>query len=497
MKGDKSNLRLGIIWSVSGRLLISGLKFFSVPLLLNHFGEEKYGLIALAISINIYLRIMELGFNTGNVRYISHWLAEGKIHLIKKLVESSLLFYGFIGVFNFGVLMILGLYSDQIFKLDSESNEILQKLILILSVTALFSWFFSVTSHILNAYKKISYDEQLNIVSNVLIFLGVIITILLDLSIVYYFIIYGICSLIPIPFRIYKIKELNSTISFIPRWNKQVFKQVFFYSIGIFSMGFFSMSAQNLRPIILGMQASISTVTEFKIIEQIASIILMLTNSFLSVLLPFATKYISEGNTNAQKKIAFDGTRYLSVFLVLLVFGLISISEPLIEAYVGQKYIHLSYWLNIWALTLLGYHNMALSSLILASSNIKAITYFTALSSVISITISWFLAPIYEVGGVVIAFLVYIILHMLFLYIYYIPKRLKYNSSEIFLKSFLFPVSIGMAAYLMLLFFNNYINLTNPFYLILFNGSLFVMLYISITLCTTLKVKEIKKMLVD
>ncbi|MBO6573732.1 MAG: oligosaccharide flippase family protein [Balneola sp.] len=497
MGRDKTDARKGLIWSTFGKVLNAGLKFLSVPLLLNHFGEEKYGLIALALSIDIYLKIMDLGFNTGNVRFISHWLAKGKANSIVKLVEASQLFYGIVGLINFSILVVLAFFSGQIFNLDPESSEILQKLILIISVTALFSWFFATTSHILNAYKRIDFNEKLSMVTNILIFAGVLITIGLNLSIAQYFLVYSLSIIVPIPLRILKIKTLNDSISFIPRWNKEIFLEVFSYSIGIFSMGFFQMSAQNLRPIILGIQAPITAVTEFKIIEQVAAIIIMLTSSFLSVLLPFATKYKSEGNVEAQRKIAFDVTRYLSVFIVLLVFGLISISSPLIEVYVGKKYVHLSFWLNIWALTLLGSHNAALSSLILAGSNIKKISYFTAISSTLSILIAWFLAPIYSVGGVVIAFSVYILFQMIFYYIYYIPNIMNFNSGKIFVNSFLYPVIIGTGAYFISLVISNILGFQNPYLLIMFNGTLFVALYTSMTLCTTLKLKEIKYLLVD
>lgn len=495
MSDDKSLVKKGLTWSISGKVLNAGLKFISVPLLLNHFGEEKFGLIALAISVNIYLRIMELGFSAGNVRFISHWIAESKHLKVKQLVETSFLFYGSIGVINFLILLGLSYFAGSVFNLDQESNRIFQKLMLILSFTALFSWFFSVTSHILSAYKKIDFDEKLKILSNILIFIGVLLTIFLDLSIVAYFLIYVLSLLILMPVRLWKIKQINNSLSFLPRWHKVVFKEVLSYSIGIFLMGIFQMAAKNLRPIILGIQAPIVAVTEFKIIEQIAAVITLLISSTLTVLLPFATKYVSKKNIKAQNKIAFDVTKYLSVFLVLLVFGLISISKPLLEVYVGLKYVHLHYWLNIWALTLLTSHNMAISSLVLAGDNIKTITYFTAISSIISVAFAWYLSPIYEVGGVVIAYLIYSILQTLFYYLYYIPQRLKLNSIGIFVNSFIYPLIVGLVAFCGSFILSMFINLQNPYAIIIVNGTSFVFLYILITLFTTLKIKEIKSII--
>lgn len=495
MSQNKINVRKGLIWGTCGKVFNALFKFISVPLLLTHFGEEKYGLIALALSINIYLKIMELGFNTGNIRFISHWLVEGQKDKIIKLVQSSILFYGLIGIVNIITFTVLYFFCQSIFNLDVESTLIFKRLIIILGIIGFISWIYTITIHILSAYEYIGFNEKLNLLSNVFVFAGVLVTIYLSLSIETYFILYGIALLAPIPFRILKIRKLEPEIIFFPKFDKPVFNEVFRYSIGIFAMGFFQMSVQNLRPIILGIKSSLEAVTQFKIIEQVVMVILILTGSFMSVLLPFATKFKSDNNIFAQKRLAHDVTRYLSVFLVLLVFGLISISAPLLEVYVGAEYRHLSLWLNIWALTLLGNHNGALSALVLAGSNIKSLTYFTIISSTSVLILTWFAASFFGIGGVIVCFLIYVFLQLMFYYIYYIPKVMHFNSVQILVNSFLYPLGIGVFSYSIAQFIMFNFEVLNNYWVILLQGGIFTMIYLFLTSFTTLKPKEIKGLL--
>lgn len=496
MSNDKKTARKGLLWGTFGKIINAILKFVSVPLLLNYFGEADYGLIVLALSINVYLGIMELGFNTGNIRFISQWLAEGKDQKIYRLIKSSLFFYGIVGVLNFLILIIMSIYCQEIFDLSDSRTIIFKDLLLIIGVSGFFSWFYAVTSQVLIAYKRLDYDEKLKLLSNILVFTGVIFTVTFDLSIVEYFIFYAVALLIPIPLKVLKIRSIDMEIRFFPNWDKDIFNEVLNYSLGIFSMGFFRMSIMNLRPIILGIQGTLSEVSQFKIIEQIVMVIILLTSTFSAVLLPYATKYRSENNIEAQKKMAYSVTKYLSIFLVLLVFGLISISQPLLEVYIGKEFTELSIWLNIWALTILGSHNAAISSMILAGSDIKPIIYFTAFSATVSLAAAWFSAPVYGIGGVVCSYSLYVILQLSFYYFYYIPFVMKFNAGQIFIKSFTYPLFIGLISYFLIDFSIMIFQFKNPYVLILAQGIGFTVLYCLLTLLTTLKPKEIKTLIV-
>ena len=137
-------------------------------------------------------------------------------------------------------------------------------------------------------------------------------------------------------------------------------------------------------------------------------------------------------------------------------------------------------WFNLWLLCILGTHNQAISSLILSGDDIRAISYSSIVASVVGLTLSWILIPKYQIGGVCIAFAVYMMIQMLFYYVYYWPVKMKINSYRVLVKCFL-PFSLLGGALAIVVMNINF--LENTFMRFFMKGGLFAILFISMTLC--------------
>src|SRR5690606_35490023 len=76
MSSDSSVKRIfsGSAWGIMAKILDAAAKFVTIPLLVGYYGKVDYGLIALAFSLNAYLRLMDLGMNVGSVRFFSMWV---------------------------------------------------------------------------------------------------------------------------------------------------------------------------------------------------------------------------------------------------------------------------------------------------------------------------------------------------------------------------------------------------------------------------------------
>jgi O-antigen/teichoic acid export membrane protein len=483
------------LWSTVGRIINAFTKFFSVPLMLTHYGKENYGLLALAFSVNVYMQIMDMGFNVGNVKFIASWIPKNKKEEINQLIQSSLSFYGVIGVLNFIFLLIVAYFSKSIFNLSYENDLVLKKLFYILAGSSIISWVFSISNQILKAYEKIDYDEKLTLVTNILIFILVLFTIKYNLSLTLYFLIHSILLLSMYPARLYKCKRLNSNINFKFKWHPKVFKEVIKYSATVFFLGIFQFSASNLRPIIIGIQSGISEVTDYRIILQITSLILIFTGSLMGILLPMTSKLDPVNDIEVTKKIVNEYTKIISLLISSLVFGLILISKPFIIIYIGEEFLNLRIWLILWALTFLGSHLTAISAIILAHKSLKPITYFTMFSSIASIAICWFLSPFYGVGGAVISLIIYTFLQLLFYYIYYIPVVMKFNSLEIFVYSFFIPALIGFISFVLIHYIFSSIIFDSEIAEIVTKALLFGLFFLLLTNFMSIRLNKVSKIL--
>jgi len=442
--GSAKKIARGAVWTTMANIINGIYGFISVPLLIVYFGKSNYGLIGLALSVNIYLNLMDLGLNSTNIRFFSNWLAKGDHSKVNKLFGTSMSFYGVVGLLNAIIMVIVGLFSRQIFHLNEEQGTILMHLFFILSISAFISWYTSCFDQLIKANEYVGWTEQVTLLAKLLQCLVLILTLTLRFGIETFYALTTFSMFIVIPFCVDKIKKLCPYIKFHPHFDKVLFKQILPYSLNIFSFGIFQFSFYNLRPVFLGLQSTPSEITDFRVMNGIAGIVMMLGGSFISILLPSVSKAVAQNNKKAIDHVVYDGTKYISILLCFCSFGVISVAPELLNIYVGPKFSYLTIWLVLWLLILTESHNQAISSLILAGSNIRAITYSSAIASIVGLLVCWFTIPSLKVGGAVIAFLVYNTFQILFYYLYYWPRKMHIDSWRVFRVSYAPYLLIGI-----------------------------------------------------
>lgn len=437
----------GVYWTTILNVVNAVYGFISVPLLISHFGKSEYGIIGLAMSVNVYMQLMDLGFNSTNVRFFSSWLANGQTDKVRKAFSTSLSFYGVVGLLNALVLLVVMLNSSSIFHVNAEQDSILKGLLGILMISAIVNWFTSCFEQLVKATENVAWVQRLTLLPKLLQIVVLIATLSCGFGIHLYFLLTTLSLLAIIPFLVKRIKRDIPYVTFRPSIDITILKEILPYCLNIFSFSMFQFSFYNLRPVFLGMQGTLESVADFRILNGIISIITMLGGAFTSVLLPSTSKLIAGHNNEAYYRMAYDGTKYISMLICFFCFGMMSVGSEVLTLYVGTDYLYLIPWFNIWLLCSLISHNQAISSLILAGSDIRAISYSTAFASLAGLAVSWFLIPRYQIGGVVIGLVVYSLIQMLFYYLYYWRKKMAISSSRVFFYSFLPYVVSGLLCY--------------------------------------------------
>lgn len=477
--GSAKKIASGVIWSLVLNMVNAIYGFISVPILINYFGKNEYGIIGLAMSINVYMQLMDMGFNSTNVRFFSTWLAKKNFIKTRKLFQTSLAFYGVIGIINGLVLLIVSFFSESLFHLSAEQDGILKDLFYILAVSSIISWYSSCFDQLIRATENVAWIQRRTLLPKLLQVAILFVTVYGHLTIGWYFFLTTFALFAILPLSISKIRKEAPHISFMPKFDKTTFREILPYCLNIFSFSLFSFSFYNLRPVFLGIQGSVESVADYRVLNGIVGVVSLFGSSFLNALLPSASKAVVQHNRDAYYRIAYDGTKYITIVLCFCAFGMMTVGHEVIKLYVGDSFLYLVPWLNLWLICTLGVHNQAISSLILSGTDIRAITYNTVIASVIGLVLSWFLIPYYQIGGVVIAFIAYLLIQLLFYYLYYWPKKMAINSGKVFMKSFSPYVVLGTGLYFIT---NMLVTIkTSTLVIFLIKGSVFAILFIAFT----------------
>lgn len=473
--GSSQKIANGFLWTVVLNIVNVVYGFISVPILLSYFGKTQYGLIGLATSINVYMQLMDMGLGSTSLRFFSAWRAQGDIEKVRESFQTSFAIYIIIGIVNALVLLLVSFFSDVIFNVTPEQNIILKDLIKVLMISAFVGWISSCIDQLIRSTENVAWIQKRSLLPKIFQIFVLIVTIVFKLSIIMYFALTAFSILLILPMSFRKIRKELPYISYVPKIYKDVFTAIKSYSLNIFSFSIFQFSFYNLRTVFLGMRGSVDSVADFNIMGGIATAVTMFGGAFMGALLPSTSKVMALHDEEAYYRVAYDGTKYISIILCFCCFGMMTILPDVISIYVGAKYLYLLPWIYLWLLCTLGNHNQAISSLILGGTDVRAVSYSSALASVIGLTASWILIPYYNSGAAVIGYALYMVFQILFYYIYYWPRQMKINPIKVFTYSFIRYVIYGFVGFILCkqlpLFSIHWINV---FYL----GGVFALFYI-------------------
>lgn len=484
------------IWGVIAKVLDAIIKFLTTPMLLLYFGKEDFGLITLAISINVYTNLLDMGMNTGSVKFFSRWLDNHEYKLLDRVSRTSITFYLIIGFINSLVFLLLAIFADSIFNVTAEQIGVFQNLMLILAVSSIFNWSTYVFYQLLVADEKMGLIQRIFSARSILLLLITIFTISLKLTISQYFAGYILVNVfIIVPYYVL-CKKYKLITSLLPAFYWKNFSVILNYSLAIFAIGIFQLTATQSRPIILGIfsKSGMNILADYRIIEVFPAFIISIGGMIISIFLPKASKYIAEKDKAQIEAFAYRGTLYTSIITSVLCFLIILVSKEILALYIGVDYEHLYVWMSLWVFTLtLSLHNSPVSSLVLVSGKTKKLVYMTAISCVVSIIINILLCNIFNVGSAVIGYLVYIVMQMSFYYLYFNRKVLNLKSWNVF-KSFAIPFFLALFLTLGVELLN--IKMDNLYYQSLSKVVVWLFLYgLLLVLSKCISLRDVKQLL--
>lgn len=442
----KSNYYINsFFWSTLAKVLNAILGFISIPLLLGLYGKAEYGILSIATACNGYMHLLDLGMNTGAIKFFSQWIAEGKMDVIDKVARTNISFYLLIGCINIVGLITLALWGENLFSITHLQFLQLRTCLFIIALFSVFSWITTVFNQLLVSNKQIAFTMQMQCLQTVLkmLLIFVVLWFNLSLSIYFFFLTFILASLL-IPYA-YKSYRSNLISSFFPANYWLDFKIVITFSLSIFALSLFQMTATQSRPILLSMFApnAASVVAEFRIIEVIPMFIIMVGLTFSSIFLPKASELVTRKVHMEIENFAYRWTRLTSILANILCIPFVLSSKDILAAYVGDEYSSLSVWLSIWCITaLIQIHTTPGNSLILACGKTKLLVLTSAVACLISMLINIAFCKYIGVGSAVIGYFVYVLIVISMNYIAYYRKILCLNNLKIAL-SFIIPTIIG------------------------------------------------------
>ena len=432
-------------WTTVSKVLNALVGFISVPLLMEMYGKGNFGILSLATACNAYMHLLDLGINTGAVRYYSMWKKSGDESKLHNVSHSNLTFYLVIALVNALLLCGIALFGENWFEITPDEFQNLRACLFILAAFSVFSWSTTAFNQLLVADRQMAFTMKMQTIQVILKAVLIVVAITAGIPLrLYFLLLTAVMASLIIPYAI-KSRRDGLIDSLRPEWHWIDFKPVLVFSLSIFALSIFQITATESRAIVLGIRAfdGSNDVADFKILSVVPSLIITIRTSFSAVFLPRSSEMFLKKNPEDIRKFSYKWTVYTTVIANVLCFPFMLCAAEVLTAYVGTDYAILAPWLVLWCVSaLIQIHTTPTNSLVIASGKTRALVITTAAACVISIVLNFLLCRRYGAGSAVFGYFIYVVIVIGLYYVYYYKKLLSLSRWKM-LRCFLAPTAIA------------------------------------------------------
>lgn len=436
------------------------INFFLFPFIVKYVGLEEYGIYLLVGAFVGYFGLLDFGVNKALVKYVAEFNAKDDEETVNRMLNSSFLFYLFIGAVIFILVMIIGTFYVHAFNIDSGNIEKARYIAYLTAIGALTSWPMRTFGAVMPGLQR--YDISVIIafiVSNVTAVATVII--LQNGG--------GILDLIFWGIVIGSVGQLGTVIlvqRFLPylklRREYMTFttmKKIFRFSSVIFISQISALLILGTDRIVIGAFVSVGAITLYAIASKLNKLISSVNDLSGSSLLPAATELEALDKQSKLKEMVFRGGKYRCALVLAVTSTIFMLVEPLIRYWMSSdpenlsEYmtmvhptrVYISYWFIIASTGTIG-------AVLLAKEIIKEIMIFNILIGISNLALSLVLVQYYGLFGVILGTVIpYLVIQPL--WVLYMIKLIEIGYKDYFSKVILptYPISLLVIAVLWLL----------------------------------------------
>ena len=331
-----NELKVGSIITYINLIISTIIPLLYTPIMLRILGQEEYGLYSLSNSVISYLTLLNFGFGTAIIRFISKFRIEGDHDKIEGVTGLILSIYGIIAIIVCIVGFLLTKGTGLFFGTGLTVNEIqrLKVLMVIMTVSTAISFPVSVLSSVSVAYEKYIFRKMVDMITTIA-------TPILNLIVL--FLGYALIGLgIQLIYGIIFIWYCKQKLNVVPRFKDMPFymvKEILGFSIYVFASSIIDMLYWATDKVLIGAVLGTVAVAVYNIGGTFTSMLQNMSSAISGV---FGTRVnmMVFGNQPMEKLsellIRIGRLQYYIVSLILS--GYIVFGQIFIDVWAGKDY---------------------------------------------------------------------------------------------------------------------------------------------------------------
>ncbi|MBX9597731.1 MAG: oligosaccharide flippase family protein [Burkholderiales bacterium] len=452
-----------ITYSYGSVIITSLLGFITLPLSLNYFGKDLFGLFSITGDTLAYLALFNFGIPwaaaTIFAKLNSH--SEQRRVILKALSLLSI----------FSLLMIIFLFimhlllPNWVHFISNISASITPTAKLFISISIIFFIArlpFSLFSQLLIFINHAYIAKVIDVFSAVLNFICLLTVIYFKLTIVQYALISGVISLVPLIFSVMiflKIwKSISSAQSLAAEDKVVSYRHLLESSFYFFLNSIGTLLVWNTDSLVISHYLGLGETAEYAVMFKFFTILFMIISQLMNVINPLYPKLMKEGRQEELTKLFNMTVKLFPIIGGILFLVLFGVFKDFVVLWTHNDKVFIGY-LSCFAMGLYCYFlcsSVVPYSVLMSLNYSKEICLLTLCDAVLNLCLSVYLVTKIGVAGVVIATL---IAHVLILFIL-VPIKLNKLIPNLFKFDYFYVIKhlcfVILPSGVLIYFLNNY-----------------------------------------
>jgi O-antigen/teichoic acid export membrane protein len=321
------------------------------PFILNQLEPDMYGLWVLVGSVVAYGSLLDFGIAGAVTKYVAEYDAKGQLKEARELVATALTLYAVLGLIVVVASFALAPLFPRFFNVPAEDGQTAVWLVRLSGLGMGVAVMSASAIAVLRGLQRFDLMNLLGVVTTLLV-AGATVVILLAgggvLAMVSGTVAVNVLMQVPAVWFIYRIApDLRFGLS---RPSRAMLWTVGSFSSSVFLVHVGGQLETKTDEIVVGAFMPISAVTPYSLARKLSNLPQMMTEQFLSMLLPLASALHAENDQARLRMLYVTSTRVtLGVFLTFAV-SLVILAGPILTIWVGAEFADYAYL--IFVLTL-------------------------------------------------------------------------------------------------------------------------------------------------
>jgi O-antigen/teichoic acid export membrane protein len=316
---------------------------FLSPFILHRLGDTAYGIWVLIFSVIGYYGLFDLGIRSSVIRYVSTFTATNDHGRLASLISTSLATYSAIGCVALVVTLVCSFFVDTLFRIPPGFLTTSRWLFLIVGSSVAVGFPIGIFGGILEGMGKFYFVNLTNLAATLL--RASLIVLALNRN-------YGLLTIAVITVVLPTLGSLVRGVIVlrllrVPLGCKYIDRRSFRDIANYSAISLIIMIAYKVRfktdEIVIGTFLSVTAITYFSISDRLLEYASEVVSSLAQIFVPMAGQSDAKGNMNHLRKILIAGNRACALLIFPITAILIILGKSVIEAWVGVRYVTVSY----------------------------------------------------------------------------------------------------------------------------------------------------------